>query len=214
MEVFNMTDEQIGQALQQLPAEVQFAIVHCMPNVAYGANWGLCRTEDIKKVLPEIRANSNLFAMPVRGKGAILQILDGYLETMVSSALRGIITQKDIISMREKQARAVEDLEKYFKKLNKKGDRGVKTVGIFCTNLTPNIRFNDVDYPAFRVDFNMFLQALSIYGYGVVLTDGENKSLVEPTQFSAFLQSNPELVSKSLLMSPTSTGVFIKIKKL
>lgn len=209
-----MTDEQIGQALQQLPPEVQYAIVHCMPNVAYGANWGLCRIEDVKKVLPEIKANRNLFALPVRGKGVVLQISDGYLETMVSSALKGVITNKDIIAMREKQARAVEDLEKYFKRLDKKDDKGVKTVGIFCTNLTPNIRYNDVDYPAFRVDFNLLLKVLNKYNYGVVLTDGTNKSLVNAEILGSYIQSNLEVLSKSLIMSPTSTGVFIKIKKL
>lgn len=209
-----MTDEQIGQALQQLPVEVQFSIVHCMQNVAYGANWGLCRVEDIKKVLPEIKQNNNLFALPVRGKGVVLQISDSYLETMVNTALNGIITQEDIIVMRQKQVRAVEDLKKYFDKLEKKKTTGVQRIGIFCTNLTPNIRYNDVDYPAFRVDLTMLLQALVQYGYGVVLTDGQNKSLVRPEQVGSYIQSNPELLSKSLVMSPTSTGVFIQIKKL
>lgn len=209
-----MTDEQIGQALQQLPVEVQFAIVHCMQNVAYGANWGLCRVEDIKKVLPEVKSNNNLFALPVRGKGVVLQISDSYLETMVNTALNGVITQEDINVMRQKQVKAVEDLKKYFDKLEKKKATGVQRIGIFCTNLTPNIRYNDVDYPAFRVDLTMLLQALAQYGYGVVLTDGQNKSLVEASQVGGYIQSNPELLSKSLVMSPTSTGVFIQIKKL
>lgn len=214
MEVFSMTDEQIGQALQQLPPEVQFAIVHCMANVAYGANWGLCRTEEVMNVLDEIKANNNLFALPVRGKGVVLQISDGYLETMVSSALNGIITQQDIMNMRKKQEKAIEDLKRYFDRLEKKKERGVQRIGIFCTNLTPNIRYNDVDYPAFRVNLTMLLQALAQYGYGVVLTNGKEKALVGAPQVSSYLSSQPELISKSLVMSPTSTGVFIQIKKL
>lgn len=212
MEVFIMTDEEIGKRLQQLPPEVQCAIVHCMPNTAYGASWGLCNAESVKDYLPYIKDNSNMLAYKIKG-GIILQVDGNYLLSLADNACKGIIDREMIQRMIAKQQRATEDIKSYFRKLAKKEDGSVKTVGLYCTNLTPNIRHNDVDYPAFRVDIMQFLGALQSSGYGVVQTVNGSNTLLTPETLANSLSPMKDL-SSVLLMSPTKTGVFAKIKKM
>lgn len=207
-----MTDEEIGKRLQQLPPEVQCAVVHCIPNTAYGASWGLCSVESIKDYLPYIKNNANMLAYRIKG-GIILQVDGNYLLSLADNACKGIIDSEMIKRMIGRQAKATDDIKAYFRKLAKNEDGKVKTVGLYCTNLTPNIRYNDVDYPSFRVDIMQFLGALQNSGYGVVQTvNGESKVIV-PETLARSLSPMKDL-SSVLLMSPTKTGVFAKIRKL
>lgn len=204
-----MRDEELAKMLQQLPASTQFAIVNCLPNIPYGANWGLCEMSDVRERLDSIKADKNLFALPVKS-GVVLQVAEGYLETICNKVQRGFITMKDLQVMRAKKAEAYQAFESFLLKREKKTPyRGY--IGIYCTNLVTNIRYENIDYPAFRVDLQTALSLLHKYGYSIQeKTSGEKISAKE---FSTLISTQPSRVSASLLMSPTRTGVFIHVGK-
>lgn len=205
-----LTDEQIAVMLQKLPASTQFAIVNCMPNLPYGASWGLCRMEEVKvgDRLKEIKSDKNLFAMPVND-GVILQVVKGYLESICNSVCKGLISTQDLETMNKMQKTAFTVFDNFLAKKVGKNKSFSELIGIYCTNMVPNIRYKDVDYPAFRVDLTTALQLL--HKYGVDVQVGE--MYVSALEASAIIQKDPIRISKSLVMSPTMTGVFIKIAK-
>lgn len=197
--------QQMAKVLQKLPESTQFAICRCLPNLPYGANWGICETEDVKERLEFLRKDRNLFVLPVVN-GCVLQVARGYLETACNSTLGDLVKQKDIVYMNEMAKKAEVALRKFIESKKKKGGYS-GMLGIYCTNITSNIRYKDVDYPAFRMDLQSALTVLQQYGCGVVI-EGE---LQQPANVLSLITSNPKSVSKSLIMSPTKTGVFIKV---
>lgn len=204
-----MKDEQVTKLLQQLPPSTQFAIVNCLPNIPYGADWGLCELAEVKENLASIKEDKNLFALPVKG-GVVLQVAKGYLETIVNRVQKGFVTMEDLKVMVIKQKEALETFDNFLFRKEKKMTPYKGIIGIYCTNLTPNIRYEDGDYPAFRVTLQVALTVLNKYGYSIKLAGGRVASAQE---VSNLLSVNPEIISKSLIMSPTRTGVFINIVK-
>ena len=73
-------------------------------------------------------------------------------------------------------------------------------------NLSTSIAIKGVTYPAFRVNIANAVELLAKHGYSIGI---KNVGFVPATSVVGNLQK----VFDSMAISPTDTGVFIKIKK-
>lgn len=194
-------DRQVERA-KQLPASTQFAIVETLKNIPYGANWGLVLQEDIKPYVEELKNDKNLWVFPVAG-GYVVGVSRSYLFSAVKAIDASMVTDADIKNFQDKAKQGVDAFDKF---LTSRKGAGETLIGIFCTNLVTSIRHANADYPSFRVDLMTSLQMLAKYGYLVFKKQGGWTS-------PEALYRNPNELFDSLLMSPTLTGVFMKIKK-
>ena len=205
----NEISERQAMSLQKLSPEIQFAIVNCLPNIPFGVDWGLCDLEETKEYLEDIKQNKNIFAMPVNG-GVVLHVNPEYLMNVCESATGGLISKDDLKRVQERQKEVYEAFNRFIKKNN--DHKGF--IGIYCTNSVANIRFNDTDYPAFRLNLENAYGVLATNGFKVELSDGSViNAEVALNMVRSGKAENMKAISKSLIMSPTKTGVFLKWRR-
>lgn len=206
-----MNFDEVAKRLQQLPASTQLAVVHCLPNIAYGAHWGLCKVEEVKDNLAEIKEDKNLFVLPV-SQGVVLQVNEGYLEYICNEVCRGIVDAEDYKKMLAMKEKALNDFDKYIASSLKPAKGVHKTyVGIYCINKLTNIRYDNVDYPAFRVNLSDALNIIGAYGVAVGIGDFKVSAQDVINALNGNDIARKKAISKSLILSPTGTGVFLPI---
>lgn len=186
---------------QQLPPSVQYAIVQVMPNILNGAFWGFTDLAGIKEHIDALRQDKNIIPRKL-SNACLLEVVPQYLLQAMMMIDPNILSQQDLLDIQKKMAEAVVEFEKFLVKRGKDGFSGV--VGIYCINDTPNIRYKNVNYPAFRVNMNIALELLNKYGYAVKV-GGKFVSASQAVQMGQALW-------ESTVISPTDTGIMIEIK--
>lgn len=200
--------DRAAEAMQKTaPVDVQFAIVHCCPNIPQGAYWGLIRNEEAKDIFPKLKENKNMLPLAING-GVVLQITPGYLETICNQYLPGVVTAEQFKRVNQEVEDSKLALFKFLQKKTKLG-RFFGYLGIYCINRVNQIRIDDVDYPAFNVDLPVALAVLAQFN-ATVECEGVKVLAVELLRNLSNKQELARL-KKSMRMSATRTGVFIRI---
>ena len=199
-----MNNETHAERAKHLPASTQFALVEVLKNIPYGANWGLLGVEEVKANLSVLKNDSNISIIPIAG-GSVILVNPKYIESAVKMVDPTLITSEDMSNMIKKSQEALAAFDKFIASGVKKPSFET-LVGVFCTNLVTSIRHNGTDYPAFRVNLAPALNVLGKYGCQVFLRTGGWVSIAEA-------HADLPAVFNSLLMSPTFTGAFLKIRR-
>lgn len=188
---------------KQLPPAVQFAIVTALPNCVNGAFWGFTSEKDVREHVDAIKGNQNIKAR-LLDNACLIEVNPDYLYKACQVINPELMTQATVQSMQKCIAEAQAQFEKFLIRKAEEGKRADEMVCIYCTNDSPAVTVKGAKYPAFRVDITSTIRLLGKWGYGVKV--GGN--WVNANQAA---QAGQQLWS-SMQLSPTSTGVFIKIK--
>lgn len=191
-----------GKVAQNLPKSTQFAIVTCLSNIAYGANWGFASLDKVRDFYEDLKKDTNLGVKRING-GFIVEVNPNYILKAADIVAKGVVQQKDIDNMQKKGAEGYVAFEKFLKTKSKQPFESV--VGIYCTNATTSITYKGIQYPSFRVNLINALKLLGQYGFEVSV----NKVGFVPANVAV---NSPVKLYQSMLLSPTNTGVLIKIK--
>jgi len=186
-----------------LPASVQFAIVTVLPNIVNGAFWGFTDTDDVLEYADALKADKNIQARRIgAGKDCLIEVNPDYLTKAVALVDASLMTANDVNNMCKGRAEAQASFEKM---LYVKGEKGGYEgyVGCYCINDTNAINYKGVMYPSFRLTAQEVLILCQKWGYMIEI----GGSFVTPNEAI----KSPKFFS-SLIMSPTKTGVFVKIK--
>lgn len=195
---------------QSLPESVQFALITCLPNVPLGACWGFSTD---KKALPYVSALStdkNVIARRVQG-GILVEVLPDYILRAITAVDPSLLTPQDINKMKESLADTYAKFEKWLGSSNRHMGEEV-VLGIYCTNEVSSIKYKNTSVPAFRINLVNALALLEKYGFAVAFTgtDGKQTKFMYPRA----AMNNLNAAYGGLMLSPTGTGVFIKVKKI
>lgn len=192
----------VGKVAQNLPKSTQFAIVTCLSNIAYGANWGFASMDKVRDFYEELKKDSNLGVKRING-GFIVEVNPNYILKAADIVAKGVVKQKDIDTMKRKSAEGYTALEKFLKSKSKKPFESV--IGIYCTNATTSISYKGVQYPSFRVNLINALKLFGQYGFQINI----KKVGYVPANVAV---NSPAQIYQSMLLSPTNTGVLIRIR--
>lgn len=213
------TEARVNQGVERaksLPDSVQFALAKCIGNTPYGAFWGFAQMGEVKDYYSALVKDKNVIARKIaynveyKGKkesvgACLIEVHPDYILKAMSVLDKNAVTPKDIAKIKDKMAEAQASFTKFLMSKAKK-ERGYQgIIGIYCTNLVTSIVLNGVQYPAFRVNLQMAFQSLEENNFGIYL----GKTLVKPSQIK-----NINEVYQYLILSPSQTGVFVKIKHL
>lgn len=187
----------------------QYAITQVSSNIFAGAFWGFTDLDGIKKHLESIRAASpNIIARKI-GNACLIEVNPTYICNALVAVDPNMLSEKDIRSMQQKRVEAELAFETFLiargKETRKTGRPYEGQVGIYCVNESERIAVKGVNYPAFRIPISTALNLMGRYAYeifvgGKYISAGEANSLQGNTLF------------ESLVLSPTNTGVFMKIR--
>ena len=194
---------------EKLGPGVMYAITTALPNMMNGATWGFASEREVLKHVASIQSSGGNIIARRLSNACILEVSPQYLVNSVAVCAPGILTQSDLAEMMTKQAEAVLAFERFLIARVKDGAKSNKlpftgTVGIYCTNEVTSISLKGKSYPAFRVNISTFLQQCFNYGYLVKV--GDNFMLPQQAGQSG------DALWKSMMVSPTQTGVFVEIQ--
>ena len=197
----------LAEKMKEMPASTQTALVHCLPNIPYGAFWGLVTKEELgEDKIASLRKDPKIFCFPVRD-GVVIELPNNFVESELTPKFPFFFTLDTVKNSKMMAAEAEKGLVEFIQKARKKGGY-VGALGIYSRNKVENVSIGDKDVSAFRVDIFTALQIFQQMNVQVMLLN----SKVSAGEMLAELQSkNPSNVCKSLLMSPTKRAVFIKV---
>jgi intein/homing endonuclease len=187
-----------------------FAIARILPNVPNGAFWGYATMADCQIYAENIKENKNIKVYKLAEAGgkdaymALVETTPAYMlnEVMAKDEDFKKLTEKDKKGYIEEAAAAQAIFEKW---LIKNAADYYGLVGIYCINDTPSITYEGHSYPAFKVGIQKALNLMKKYGYQVQTQEG----LIPLTNVNGEIAQK---VMKSMFISPTHTGSFLKVK--
>ena len=168
-----------------------------------GAFWGFNSYKEAAKYAEALKGDKSITIRTLHGgEHVVLEINPDYLLKAVSAAAPDLLTQQDVANMKKGVVEGQAQLEKF---LIRNADKNfANMVGIYCVNDTTSITYKGTAYPSFRIPATTALNALANWGYQIRVGD----RFMTPQQAA---QAGSALF-KSMVMSPTNTGVFIQIK--
>lgn len=197
--------EELGKRASQLPESTQVAIITVLPNIVNGAFWGFTTVKEMQKDAEALKTDKNITLRKIGKKDDVIVEVDPNYLVKAVSLVGGdaVISKSTVERMKDGIARGIADIEKFLIHKGKKGNfEGL--IGVYCVNDTTSITYKGVSYPSFRVPLARVLQACNKYKYMVEV----GGKYVTPQQA---MQSGQALFD-SVILSPTKTGAFIKIK--
>ena len=191
-----------GNKAQKLPESVQFAIITALPNIVNGAFWGFEEMKKCREYGEALKGDKNVILRKLYGGEAVLvEVNPDYLLKAVSLVDGNLITEKDIVAMREGIAEGSASFEKF---LMRNADKNFRSqIGVYCINDSTAITYKGIAYPAFRVDIRTALNLMNKWGYMI----GVAGRMVTPQDA---MHAGSKLF-ESMMLSSTNTGVFISI---
>ena len=201
----NLTDkdfEMQGKRASNFPLSTQFALIKALPNCSNGAFWGFTNIKEIKDfgVAKELMTDKNLKVKQLDNDAVIIEVLPNYLISAIKMVDPNLFNDKVGNNMQSKMVEAEAQFEKW---LASHADNYKGLLGIYCTNETTTITYNNKSYPAFRVNETTVLNLLNKWHY--IMLDKDNKPYAPKT-----VKENNAFFKMSHL-SPTLTGIFIKV---
>ena len=202
-EVIKAKSEENAKKAKQLPPSTQYAIVTVMPNILNGAFWGFDDVKNVQEHYDALKDDKNIICRKI-GDKALIEVKPDYLLNVIKLIDADAIRQSDLEEIMRSQSKAHIDFERFLIRKGKSKEGFGGAVGIYCTNDTTEIRFQGVNYPAFRLGIIETLGYLANYNYMI----GVGKQFI-PAKDAFNAGQN---LWNSMKISPTETGVFINIK--
>lgn len=190
----------------QLPVTTQFALMVSLPNIAYGASWGFVDTEEVTGRYEDLVKDKNILARKIVG-GCLVEVNPDYILKATAAVDKSLVTKTDVDNMKTMIAEGYASFEKFISGKRKKEPTFEGIVSIYCTNKVTAVTYKGVSLPAFRVGYFNALSILQKYGFGVAV---KGAGYVP----AGSLVGTPDVLFKNMIMSPTKTGAFIKVKAL
>lgn len=193
---------ELGKKAVEMPESVQFSIVKVLPNICNGAFWGFTHVSECMKYVNALKGDKNIILRRLSdGKNVLIEVNPDFLIQSTRMIAPDLITNEDITEMRRGMTSGYACFEKF---LMQKADKNFNDlVGVYCTNDCSAITYKGVNYPAFRVDIRTALQLMNKWGY-YFIADGKPVTPSQAMGLGVKLFSN-------LIMSPTNTGVFMRV---
>lgn len=192
------------QKAHKLNNSVRFAIAEILPNTLNGCFWGFTNVETIKAHQKAIEDEDRLVARKIAGDAVLLEVEPKLLIESVQQIDRNAFTVEDANNIKEAQAVAKFEFERFLIVKGKKDIPYCGTVGIYCTNKVTCITLGKTQHRAFRLNMKQVLDMLSRYNY-LINVKG---TYMEPSDAIDHEQD----LWESVKLSPSNTGLFINIK--
>lgn len=189
---------------KKLNNSVRYAISEILPNTLNGCFWGFTNVESLQGHIKAIQDEDRLVARKLADNNVILEVDPKLLIESVQMIDKNAFTVEDARTIREAQKTAEFEFEKYLIDKGKKEGGFEGIIGIYCINKVACITLKGIQYRAFRVNMKQTLSALSRFNY-LINVKGKYIEPYEAVDVEKDLWA-------STILSPSQTGVFIKIK--
>lgn len=104
----NVNCDALASKAQSFPPSTQFAIVSCLPNLAYGASWGYAKYDDVKDRYEELKKDKNISCKKLRNSEKafdfLIEINPTYMINVANSIQKGLFNQNDYNNVKTKTA--------------------------------------------------------------------------------------------------------------
>ena len=199
----------LAKKASSLPCSVQYAITKVLPYTLVGSFWGFADRKEVVRYASLLKESENhIIARQLSNEDCLLEVDPAYLLGAVNQLSPGLLTVKDLKTIERMQAEAIASFEKFLIAKGKYRDSETNksyagVVGIYCINEVTTINSQGISFPAFRINMKLALNLLSLYGYRIYV-EGQWLNATQAANAGRALWHSTKL-------SPTKTGIFIKI---
>ena len=183
---------------------VRFAIAEILPNTLNGCFWGFTDVETLKAHKKAIEDEDRLIARKIAGDAVLLEVEPKLLIESVQQIDKNAFTVEDANNIKDAQAGAKYEFERFLIIKGKKEETYNGTIGIYCINKVTSITLGKTQHRAFRLNMKQVLDMLSRYNYLINIKG----TYMEPSE----AVEHEKDLWESVKLSPSKTGLFINIK--
>ena len=180
----------------------QYVLSRILPNTIKGCFYTFIPVNDIQENLLELESNPN-FDIKRFGDYLVIEVNPPYAINKINETQPNTFYQGDIEVVTQEIANAVVEFEKFLVKRGSTTDNFKTTIAIYSNNKNPMVMYNNVNYPAFRLNLLKTLQVLKVYDYQIKLGN-----TYVPIDIA--IQNMGDLM-KSMMVSPVKNGIFLNI---
>lgn len=188
------------KAVATLGDDALYAITLVAPHLRKGVFWGFTTPKDLD--IEALKGSGNIRALQI-SDAIIVEINPSYIVKAVQSIDPNLLKQQDVALMEQNMGEASAECTKYLLNLGIKTPGATQIIAIYSTNDVTTIAMKGNRYPAFRLNIEKAFELMARLGYEVEV----NGSFI-PAVKAAGMQN----VLQSMKLSPTKTGIFMKIR--